>query len=146
MNLLSIGAAYGVLVLVFNPVNTLAPPLVFAVVLGLSMDYEVFLLSRIRDRYRAHGDSERAVAEGLATSAGTITSAALIMTGVFLTFVFAAVPSVQHIGLGNAVAIVVDATLVRLVLVPATMQLFGEWNWWLPGRGRPGAGRAIIAR
>jgi uncharacterized membrane protein YdfJ with MMPL/SSD domain len=146
MNLLSIGAAYGVLVAVFQwgwldglfgfesvgAVNNLTPPLVFAIVLGLSMDYEVFLLTRIRDRYRQHGDSRRAIAEGLASSAGTISSAALIMTAVFLVFVFTAVPSVKEIGLGNAVAIAADATLVRLVLVPATMQLFGDWNWWLP--------------
>ncbi|HEV2813069.1 MAG TPA: efflux RND transporter permease subunit [Solirubrobacteraceae bacterium] len=143
MNLLSVGAAYGVLVLAFNPINNLTPPLVFVVVLGLSMDYEVFLLSRIRDRYRAHGDNRRAVAEGLATSAGTISSAALIMTAVFLTFVFAGVPSVKEIGLGTAVAIAVDATLVRLVLVPATMQLFGDWNWWLPGRGRGAPARIM---
>ena len=148
MNLLSIGAAYGVLVAVFQwgwfddllgfeslgAVTNLSLPLVFAVVLGLSMDYELFLLIRIRDRYRTHGDSRRAIAEGLAASAGTITSAALVMTAVFLVFFFTAVPSVKEIGLGTAVAIALDATLVRLVLVPATMQLFGDWNWWLPRR------------
>jgi uncharacterized membrane protein YdfJ with MMPL/SSD domain len=147
MNLLSIGAAYGVLVAVFQwgwldgflgfesngALDTINVPLILAVVFGLSMDYEVFLLSRIRERYRAHGDNRRAVAEGLATSAPTISSAALIMTSVFLVFVFTGVPSIKELGLGNAVAIALDATLVRLVLVPATMQVMGKWNWWLPG-------------
>ncbi len=147
MNLLSIGAAYGVLVIVFQwgwvdgflgfestgAIDTLTPPLVLAVVFGLSMDYEVFLLSRIRERYELHGDNQRAVAEGLASSAATISSAALIMTAVFGVFVLTGVPSIKELGLGNAVAIALDATLVRLVLVPAAMQLLGGWNWWLPG-------------
>jgi uncharacterized membrane protein YdfJ with MMPL/SSD domain len=147
MNLLSIGAAYGVLVIVFQwgwidgflgfestgAIDTLTPPLVLAVVFGLSMDYEVFLLSRIRERYEAHGDNKRAVAEGLSSSAATISSAALIMTAVFAVFVLTGVPSIKELGLGNAVAIALDATLVRLVLVPAAMQLLGAWNWWLPG-------------
>jgi RND superfamily putative drug exporter len=146
MNLLSVGAAYGVLVAVFQwgwvdgflgfespgHIDTLTPPLVLAVVFGLSMDYEVFLLSRIRERYEATGDTRRAVAEGLAASARTITSAALIMVAVFAVFVGTGVPSIKEIGLGNAVAIAVDATLVRLVLVPAAMELMGRWNWWLP--------------
>ncbi|MDX6699418.1 MAG: putative drug exporter of the superfamily [Solirubrobacteraceae bacterium] len=132
MNLLSVGAAYGVLVSVFGQLDVLTPPLVLAVVFGLSMDYEVFLLSRIRERWEVTGDSRRAVAEGLASSARTITSAALIMASVFLVFVGTGVPSIKELGLGNAVAIVVDATLVRLVLVPATMELLGDWNWWLP--------------
>jgi uncharacterized membrane protein YdfJ with MMPL/SSD domain len=147
MNLLSIGAAYGVLVAVFQwvwidgflgfqstgAIDTLTPPLVLAVVFGLSMDYEVFLLSRIRERYEVHGDNKRAVAEGLASSARTISSAALIMTAVFAVFVLTGVPSIKELGLGNAVAIALDATLVRLILVPAAMQLMGRWNWWLPG-------------
>ncbi len=146
MNLLSIGAAYGVLVIVFQwgwfdgflgfqsagAIDTLTPPLILAVVFGLSMDYEVFLLSRIRERHQAHGDNRRAVAEGLASSARTISSAALIMTSVFAVFVFTGVPSIKELGLGNAVAIALDATLVRLILVPAAMQLMGRWNWWLP--------------
>jgi len=101
-------------------------------VFGLSMDYEVFLLTRIRERWQGHGDSRRAVAEGLASSARTITSAALIMTSVFAVFLGTGIPSIQEIGIGNAVAVAVDATLVRLVLVPATMELLGDWNWWLP--------------
>ena len=147
MNLLSIGAAYGVLVIVFQwgwldgflgfessgAIDTLTPPLILAVVFGLSMDYEVFLLSRIRERFDVHGDNRRAVAEGLSSSARTISSAALIMTAVFAVFTLTGVPSIKELGLGNAVAIALDATLVRLILVPAAMQLFGDWNWWLPG-------------
>jgi RND superfamily putative drug exporter len=132
MNLLSVGAAYGVLTLFFDHVDSLVPPLVLAVVFGLSMDYEVFLLSRIRERFAATGDTRRAVAEGLAASAGTISSAALIMVCVFGVFVAVGVPSIQQIGLGTAVAIALDATLVRLVLVPAAMELMGRWNWYLP--------------
>jgi uncharacterized membrane protein YdfJ with MMPL/SSD domain len=146
MNLLSIGAAFGVLVAVFQwgwldgflgfesqgALDTINVPLIFAVVFGLSMDYEVFLMSRIRERYMAHGDNERAVAEGLSTSARTISSAALIMTSVFAVFVLTGVPSIKELGLGCAVAIALDATLVRLILVPAAMKLMGRWNWWMP--------------
>ncbi len=146
MNLLSIGAAYGVLVAVFQwgwfdgllgfesqgALDTINVPLIFAVVFGLSMDYEVFLMSRIRERYMQSGDNERAVAEGLASSARTISSAALIMTCVFAVFVLTGVPSIKELGLGCAVAIALDATLVRLILVPAAMKLLGEWNWWMP--------------
>ncbi len=147
MNLLSVGAAYGVLVGVFQLgwvdglfgfqstgyIDALTPPLVLAIVFGLSMDYEVFLLSRIRERWAATGDPRSSVAEGLQASARTITSAALIMASVFAVFVGTGVPSIQELGLGCAVAIIIDATLVRLVLVPATMELLGRWNWWLPG-------------
>ncbi len=146
MNLLSIGAAFGVLIAVFQwgwldgflgfesqgALDTINVPLIFAVVFGLSMDYEVFLMSRIRERYLASGDNERAVAEGLASSARTISSAALIMTAVFAVFVLTGVPSIKELGLGCAVAIALDATLVRLILVPAAMKLLGDWNWWMP--------------
>jgi len=147
MNLLSVGAAYGVLVVVFQwgwadrvlgtdvqtgSIQTITPPLILAVVFGLSMDYEVFLLSRIRERFGATGDTRRAVAEGLSTSARTITSAALIMVAVFAVFVSTGVTSIKQLGLGSAVAIAVDATVVRLVLVPAAMELVGRWNWWVP--------------
>jgi RND superfamily putative drug exporter len=146
MNLLSIGAAFGVLVAVFQwgwfsdllgfesqgALDTINVPLIFAIVFGLSMDYEVFLMSRIREHYLEHGDNERAVAEGLSTSARTISSAALIMTSVFAVFVLTGVPSIKELGLGCAVAIALDATLVRLILVPAAMKLFGDWNWWMP--------------
>jgi RND superfamily putative drug exporter len=110
----------------------MTPPLLLAIVFGLSMDYEVFLLSRIRERYDATGDTRRSVAQGLAASAATISSAALIMVAVFAVFAGTGVPSIKEIGLGLAVAIALDATIVRLVLVPATMQLMGRWNWWLP--------------
>jgi uncharacterized membrane protein YdfJ with MMPL/SSD domain len=132
MNLLSVSAAYGVLALVFGTVETLILPLVLAVVFGLSMDYEVFLLSRIRERYAATGDTRRAVVEGLSSSASTITSAALIMVCVFSVFALTGVPSIKELGLGCAMAIAIDATIVRLVLVPTAMELFGKWNWWLP--------------
>ena len=132
MNLLSVGAAFGLLTLVFGAVDTLTPPLVLAVVFGLSMDYEVFLLTRIRERYEATGDTRAAVGQGLAASAKTITSAALIMCAVFAVFIAVGVPSIQQIGFGTAVAIALDATLVRLILVPATMELLGRWNWYLP--------------
>ena len=149
MNLLSVGAAFGVLSLVYDSVDTLTPPLVLAVVFGLSMDYEVFLLSRIRERYEATGDTRTAVAEGLAASARTITSAALIMVAVFGVFIAVGVPSIQQIGLGTAVAIALDATLVRLILVPATMELLGDWNWYLPrplARILPRADRGACSR
>ncbi len=146
MNLLSIGAAFGVLVAIFQwgwfsnllgfesqgALDTINVPLIFAIVFGLSMDYEVFLMSRIREHYLEHGDNERAVAEGLSTSARTISSAALIMTSVFAVFVLTGVPSIKELGLGCAIAIAIDATLVRLILVPAAMKLFGDWNWWMP--------------
>jgi RND superfamily putative drug exporter len=146
MNLLSVAAAYGVLVTVFQYgwfdgvlnldhlgfVQAMTPPLLLAIVFGLSMDYEVFLLSRIRERYESTGDTRKSVAQGLAASAKTISSAALIMVAVFAVFAGTGVPAVKEIGLGLAVAIALDATVVRLILVPATMELMGKWNWWLP--------------
>jgi uncharacterized membrane protein YdfJ with MMPL/SSD domain len=148
MNLLSVAAAYGVLVMVFQYgwfdgllgydslgyVNAMTPPFLLAIVFGLSMDYEVFLLSRIRERYDATGDTKRSVAEGLRASAGTISSAALIMVAVFGVFAGTGTPSIKEIGVGMSVAIALDATLVRLILVPATMEIMGRWNWWLPRR------------
>lgn len=145
MNLLSVGAAYGVLVAVFQwgwadwtgyqapgYVDTVVPALVLAVTFGLSMDYEVYLLSRIRERWLVHGDNERAVAEGLVRSARTITSAAAVMVAVFASFSAAGSPALKELGVGLGVAILLDATLVRLVIVPAAMRLLGRWNWWLP--------------
>ena len=108
--------------------------LLLAVTFGLSMDYEVFLLTRIRERYVAGLDNRTAVAEGLAASARTITAAALIMVAVFGSFAIAGAPTIKELGLGLAVAIAVDATIVRLVLVPAAMRLLGDWNWWVPFR------------
>ena len=147
MNLLSIGAAYGVVVAVFQwgwfggllgldgtyRVVSVFPTLFFAVLFGLSMDYEVFLVSRIRDAYNHLGDNTEAVAQGLAATGRIITSGALIMVFVFLSFVTNPDPSVKMIGLGLATAIAIDATVVRMVLVPATMALLGDRNWWLPG-------------
>src|SRR6266511_5183012 len=155
MNLLSVGAAYGVLVAVFqwgwldwtgydSPgyVNTIVPVLLLAVTFGLSMDYEVFLLTRIRERYLATRDTAVAVGEGLALSARTITAAALVMVAVFASFALAGATSIKELGAGLAVAIALDATIVRLVLVPATMRLLGEWNWWLPFRRATPRGHA----
>jgi uncharacterized membrane protein YdfJ with MMPL/SSD domain len=152
MNLLSVGAAYGVLVAIFQwgwadwtgyhapgYVDTIVPALVLAVTFGLSMDYEVFLLTRIRERWLVHGNNERAVSEGLVRSARTITSAAAVMVAVFASFSAAGSPALKELGVGLAVAILLDATLVRLVIVPAAMRLLGQWNWWLPGR-RVGTG------
>ena len=146
MNALSVAAAYGVLVIVFQwgwfdgflgfqslgYVQAITPALLLAVVFGLSMDYEVFMLSRIKERYQATGDNQQAVAQGLAASARTISSAALIMVAVFAIFAGTGVPQVKEIGVGLAVAIALDATIVRLVLVPTTMELMGNANWWLP--------------
>ena len=146
MNLLSIGAAYGVVALLADggwagqlvgidtatPVPPFIPVLMFAVLFGLSMDYEVFLLSRIREEHLKHGDTSRAVAEGLAKTARVITAAALIMVAVFGAFALSPEIFLKLIGLGLATAILVDATIVRMVLVPAVMQLLGERNWWLP--------------
>jgi putative drug exporter of the RND superfamily len=146
MNLLSIGASYGVIVAVFQwgwfkgtfglqqttPIVAFVPMMMFAILFGLSMDYEVFLLSRIREEYTKTGDNLHSVIDGLAQTARVITAAALIMISVFLSFVSNPNPTVKMFGLGLAVAIFVDATLVRLVLVPATMELLGDTNWWLP--------------
>ena len=147
MNLLSIAAAYGVLVAVFQwgwgasliglhntmPINPFLPLIMFAILFGLSMDYEVFLLSRIREEYLTTGDNHAAVVHGLSRTARVITSAALIMISVFAAFVLSDDPNGKLFGVGLAVAVLIDATLVRMVLVPATMSLLGRANWWLPG-------------
>jgi RND superfamily putative drug exporter len=147
MNLLSIGGAYGVVVAVFQwgwlkdlfnleetyLIVSPLPTIFFAVLFGLSMDYEVFLLSRIREAYDATGDNTESVARGTAATGRVITSAALIMTVVFLSFVADPSALVKMIGLGLSTAIVLDATIVRMVMVPATMALLGRANWWLPG-------------
>jgi RND superfamily putative drug exporter len=146
MNLLSIGAAYGVVVAVFQwgwgssffgvgkegPIEAWAPIMMFAIVFGLSMDYEVFLLSRIKEEYDRTHENATAVADGLAVTARVITAAAAIMVCVFGSFVFGDQHALQVFGLGLAVAVLVDATIVRLVLVPATMELLGDKNWWIP--------------
>jgi putative drug exporter of the RND superfamily len=146
MNMLSIGAAYGVLVAVFQwgwgssliglegptPITSLIIVIMFPILFGLSMDYEVFLISRIREEHDRIGDNTEAVARGMAGTGRVITSGALIMIAVFLAFVASPVPSLKMLGLGLATAVLVDATLVRMVLVPATMALLGKANWWLP--------------
>ncbi|MCH0539257.1 MMPL family transporter [Streptomyces sp. MUM 203J] len=146
VNLLSIAGAYGVVVAVFQwgwlgavfsleetlPIASPLPTIFFAVLFGLSMDYEVFLLSRVREEYDATGDTRESVARGMAATGRVITSAALIMTVVFLGFVANPSPLVKMMGLGLATAIVLDATIVRMVLVPATMALLGRMAWWLP--------------
>jgi RND superfamily putative drug exporter len=145
MNLLSIGAAYGVIVAAFQwgwgagllgvsaaPIEPWVPMMLFAIVFGLSMDYEVFLLSAVREQYDRTHDNATAVAEGLASTARVITAAALIMVFVFGSFVVSDLRALKLIGLGLAVAVAIDATIVRVVLVPATMELLGDANWWLP--------------
>jgi RND superfamily putative drug exporter len=145
MNVLSIGAAYGVLVAIFQwgwgadligidsgPIEAMLPLMLFAIVFGLSMDYEVFLLSRVREEYDRSGDSATAVADGLAATARVITAAAAIMVVVFGSFVFEDDRTAKLFGLGLALAVLLDATVVRMLLVPATMELLGDRNWWMP--------------
>jgi uncharacterized membrane protein YdfJ with MMPL/SSD domain len=112
--------------------DSLTPPIVIAFVFGLSMDYEIFLVTRIREKWEINGDSQRAVREALIASAGAIGSAALILVCALGVFVAVGGSSVKEIGVGIAVAIAVDATLIRLGLVPATMNILGDWNWWWP--------------
>jgi RND superfamily putative drug exporter len=149
MNLLSVAGAFGLLVLVFQKgvgarmfglegpteaIYVVVPVLVFAVVFGLSMDYEVFLLSRIKEAFDRTGRNDQATMEGLTATASVITSAAAIMMIVFGTFAFSRVLAVQLLGFGLAVAVLLDATLIRMVLVPAFMHIAGAWNWWPGGR------------
>jgi len=147
MTLLSLSASFGALVWIFQEGNlhellgfeplgfTIAgnPIIMFAVLIGLSMDYEVLLLSRIQESYRRTGDNTAAVAEGLSRTAGVITGAAMVMVVVFSAFALADVVTIKSIGVGMALAVFLDATVVRVLLVPATMRLLGEWNWWAPG-------------
>jgi RND superfamily putative drug exporter len=146
MNMLSIAAAYGVVIAVFQwgwgkdlvgiagggPIEPFIPMMLFAIVFGLSMDYEVFLLSRIKEEYDKTGDAVNSVADGLAATARVISAAAAIMVVVFGSFMFEDDRIIKLFGLGLAIAVALDATLVRMLLVPATMELLGERNWWLP--------------
>ncbi len=147
VNMLSVGAAYGVIVAVFQwgwlggvigigatgPIDPWIPLMMFTILFGLSMDYEVFLLSRIREEWRRTGDNSTAVADGLAKTARVITAAAAIMICVFGSFVIGDPLHVLKVfGLGLAAAILIDATLVRMVLVPSIMELLGRANWWMP--------------
>ncbi|HEY2600044.1 MAG TPA: MMPL family transporter [Thermoleophilaceae bacterium] len=154
MNLVSIGAAFGVVTFVFQeghgakllglpgpvPIVSFVPLMMFAILFGLSMDYEVFLMSHMQEHYRESGDNHEAVVDGLAATARVITSAALIMVFVFGSFILNGDPTVKEFGVGLAVAIAVDATVVRCLLVPAVMALMGDANWWMPpwlDRGLP---------
>ena len=147
MTLLSITASFGALVWIFQEGNlheflnfeplgyTIAgnPIIMFAVIFGLSMDYEVLMLSRIQEAYRRTGDNTASVAEGLAKTASVITGAALIMVCVFAAFALAETITIKSIGVGMAIAVLLDATIIRVLLVPSTMRLMGRWNWWAPG-------------
>ena len=147
MNMLSIGASFGALVAVFQwgwfdfiigqgkegPIEAWAPMMLFAILFGLSMDYEVFLLTRVREEYDRTGDNARAVADGLAATGRVITAAAAIMVCVFGSFVLGDLRDIKLFGFGLAFAIFIDATIVRLVLVPSAMELMGRANWWAPG-------------
>jgi len=149
MNIFSVLAAYGVVVFAFQDghlahllgfttvgnVDSIVPVFLFCVLFGISTDYEVFLLTRVQEEYLRTGDNEESVATGLEVTGRIITSAALVMIVVFGAFSFARLVVIQEIGLGLAVAVLVDATLIRALLVPATMRLLGRWNWWLPFRG-----------
>jgi len=146
MNALSLVASYGALVWVFQEghlsgllnfsplgfIEASLPIIMFCTLFGLSMDYEVFLLSRIQEAYATSGDNARSVADGLQRSGKIITSAALIVVCVSLSFVTADIVLIKALGLGVAIAVAVDATIVRALLVPATMRLLGDWNWWAP--------------
>jgi RND superfamily putative drug exporter len=146
LNILSIGAAYGVIVAIFNwgwaksviglqstlPIPAYVPMLVFCIVFGLSMDYEVFLLSRVHEAWLATGDAHRSVAIGIGATARVITTAALIMIVVFTSFVINPDPTVKMLAIGMAFAVLIDASLVRMCLVPAIMSLLGSHAWWMP--------------
>jgi uncharacterized membrane protein YdfJ with MMPL/SSD domain len=162
MNMLSISASYGALVWIFQdghlarwlhftpgPIETMTPIIMFCVLFGLSMDYEVLLLSRVHEEYERTGDNSQAVAAGLEGTGRLITGAAAIMALVLFAFGLADMVVIKTIGVGMGIAVVVDATIVRALLVPATMRLLGRWNWWAPaslarlyrrldlGEGRP---------
>jgi RND superfamily putative drug exporter len=145
MNILSISASFGMLVWVFQwgygadllnftaqPIDSGNPVIMFCIVFGLSMDYEVLMLSRIHEEWERTGDNTLAVANGLQKTGGLITGAAAIMVVVFSAFGLSSVIILKQIGLGLALAIFIDATLVRALVVPATMRLMGKWNWWAP--------------
>jgi hypothetical protein len=130
-------------------VETTQPVILFCVLFGLSMDYEVFLLSRMKEVWDRTGDNEEAVARGLERSGRIVTSAALIVVVVAASFAFADIVLIKALGIGMALAVALDATVVRALLVPATMRLLGKWNWWAPpgpGASRPSASRSSCSR
>jgi RND superfamily putative drug exporter len=146
LNILSLSATFGALVWIFQDghlqnllgfqsigsIDATQPILIFAIAFGLSMDYEVFLLSRIKERYDATGDNREAVSSGMQQTGRLITSLAVLMAVVFGAFATSQIMFIQEIGVGLAIAVIIDATLVRMLLVPATMRLLGTWNWWAP--------------
>ena len=146
LNLLSIAAAYGVLVLVFQHgwgkgllgfeftggIDPFLPILLFVILFGLSMDYHVFILSRVREAYDRGMSTDDAIAHGIKTTAGVVTSAAIVMVGVFAIFATLSMMIFKQFGVGLAAAILIDATIVRAILLPASMKLLGDWNWYLP--------------
>jgi putative drug exporter of the RND superfamily len=146
LNLLSVAAAYGILVLVFQHgrgkrllgfeftggIDPFLPILLFVILFGLSMDYHVFILSRVREAYAKGMTTEEAVAHGIKTTAGVVTSAALVMVGVFAIFATLQAMIFKQFGVGLAAAILIDATIIRAILLPASMKLLGDWNWYLP--------------
>jgi uncharacterized membrane protein YdfJ with MMPL/SSD domain len=146
LNLLSVGAAYGLLVAVFQwgwgegllnfqsngGIASWLPIFMFVILFGLSMDYHVFILSRIREAYDRGMKTEDAVAHGITTTAGVVSSAALVMVGAFAVFALMPIIDMKEMGVGLAFAVLIDATIVRAVLLPATMKLLGDWNWYLP--------------
>jgi uncharacterized membrane protein YdfJ with MMPL/SSD domain len=146
LNLLSVGAAYGLLVEVFQKghgekildfksngaITSWLPIFLFVILFGLSMDYHVFILSRVREAFDRGLKTEDAVAHGIVTTAGVVTSAAIVMVGAFAVFALMPIIDMKELGIGLAAAILIDATLVRAVLLPATMKLLGDWNWYLP--------------
>lgn len=151
MNVVGLAAAFGILVYIFQyghfglaagSIALIIPVIVFSLVFGLSMDYEVFLITRMQEEYERTGDNDYATVEGLAVTSKIITSAALIMIVLTGAFAFTDVMPVKQIGVGIAIAVAIDATIIRLLLVPSLMKLFGKWNWWLPFRKDPGKTRA----
>jgi RND superfamily putative drug exporter len=136
LNALSVAAAYGVLTVVFDhPIEAWIPVFLFAALFGLSMDYEVFMVSRIREAHDAGLDDIAAVEHGLERTGRIVTSAAAIMVVAFLGFAVGRIEGLREFGVGLAVAVALDATVVRVMLVPAAMAVLGRWNWWLPGKG-----------
>jgi uncharacterized membrane protein YdfJ with MMPL/SSD domain len=146
LNLLSVSAAYGVLVLVFqhgigkgllgvgraDGIEAVVPLLLFVILFGLSMDYHVFIISRIREAFDRGASTEDAIRHGITSTAGVVTSAAIVMVSVFAVFGTLSIPFFKQFGVGLAAAVLIDATIVRAVLLPATMKLLGDWNWYLP--------------
>jgi uncharacterized membrane protein YdfJ with MMPL/SSD domain len=146
LNLLSVAAAYGILVVVFQHglgkgvlgfsstagIDPVVPLLLFVILFGLSMDYHVFILSRIREAFRRGASTEEAIAEGIKSTAGVVTSAAIVMVAVFAVFIALSLLMFKQFGVGLAAAILIDATIVRGVLLPASMKLLGAWNWYMP--------------